>query len=129
MMTLQQRINRDGITARAEWADGNPNMSDMPAGSSHWRVTLRRKGKQLTVPFSQGPAHSHEPAAIDVLSCLISDASGAEQRFEDWADDLGFDTDSRKAERIYNAVQKQTAKLRRFLGADFDAYLYETEAY
>ena len=123
-MTLKGLIARDRVRATAEWADTNPNMDGMPDGSSHWQVTLRRRGRQLTVPFSMGPAHSREPNAEDVLECLLSDASGADQDFESWAADLGFDVDSRRAERTYKAVQALTRNLQRLLAEDFEAYLY-----
>ena len=119
-MTLQGFVTRAKIRATAEWAERNPHMNDMPAGSSHWKVTLRRPGRQMTVPFSQGPAHCREPEADDVLSCLLSDASSDQQDFASWCADLGYDEDSRKAERTYQAVQQQTAKLQRFLGDLYD---------
>ena len=36
--------------------------------------------------------------------------------FEAWADNYGMDSDSRKAEQIYNACVKQTNEFRTFLG-------------
>jgi hypothetical protein len=89
----------------------------------HWAVTLRMGRKQMTVPFSQGWAHTKPPTAADVLDCLASDASGADESFEDWAANYGYDTDSRKAERTYNAVRKQTARLRQFLGDKYEPLL------
>ena len=35
--------------------------------------------------------------------------------FEDWADCMGMDTDSRKAEDIYNACMKIALKLRQLI--------------
>lgn len=63
-----------------------------------------------------------EPTPPDlpgVLECLSSDWAGVEgQTFEDWASDLGYDTDSRKAERVYR-VTLETANIgRRVLGAE-----------
>ena len=40
---------------------------------------------------------------------------------------LGHDTDSRKAERAFKAVARQTENLRRFLGDDFETLLYRVE--
>lgn len=71
----------------------------------------------MTVPFFTGPALG-EPSIADVVECLISDASSADQTFEDWCGDYGYDTDSRKAGATYKAVVKQTAALRRLLGAE-----------
>ena len=39
----------------------------------------------------------------------------------------GYDTDSRKAEATYRAVQRQTKGLRRLMGDDFAALVYGTE--
>ena len=134
-MTLKQFIRRNRITAQTEWADDNPNMGgDMPSGSTHWKVKLIRRSengrRQLTVPFSMGPAHSKEPTAEDVLECLASDSASIESAgsFEDWAADLGYDTDSRKAERTFKVCEKRAEKLRAFLGNSTEALLYEVES-
>lgn len=116
MATLKGLIRSDNVRAESEMVDENPNMAAyMPAGSYHYRVTLKRKGRQLTVPFSMGPALDHEPTAEEVLACMLSDASSADRSFEEWCRDYGFDEDSRKAERTYQAIQRQTKQLRQFL--------------
>lgn len=43
------------------------------------------------------------PSAASVLYSLLLDAQGAEQPFDYWASDYGYDTDSIKALNIYNA--------------------------
>jgi hypothetical protein len=58
---------------------------------------------------------------------MCSDATGADQPFEDWAADYGYDADSRKAEATYRAVVAQTKQLRALLLDKFDAYVYDTE--
>jgi hypothetical protein len=109
MATMRQRIEELGIRASLEWADANPHMDGMPAGSTHWKVTLRRKGgRRMTVYFSMGPAHTSEPEAAEVLDCLASDASGYDnaRSFEDWCSEYGYDSDSRKAERTYKTIDR-----------------------
>ena len=73
--------------------------------------------------------HKHEygPALRDVLNCLADDASSYEncRGFEDWAGDYGYDTDSRKAKATYDAIEKQSADLRRALGLDLYRHLIE----
>jgi hypothetical protein len=131
MRTLKQFVREHRVRMSAELAYANPNMQDMPAGSSHWSCTLRMGRRQMTVPFSQGPAISHEPTVEDVLDCLASDAAGLEnsRSFEEWASEYGYDTDSRKAERTYKAVERQSKKLRALVADDatFQALLFETE--
>ena len=54
--------------------------------------------------------------AGDVLDCLLRDAQGTDEPFESWASDLGYDTDSRKAEAVFHACRETAAKLRRWIG-------------
>src|SRR3990167_8432953 len=102
-INLEQFIARNRVRMSAEWADSNPNMADMPGGSSHWKCKIKAGKRSMTVYFSQGPAHSREPTAADLLDCLASDASTIDNArgFEEFCSELGYDTDSRKAERIF----------------------------
>jgi hypothetical protein len=129
--TLRQFIVSNGLRMTCDWANENPNMNGMPAGSSHWKCLIRCGKRQMTVFFSMGPAHSREPELADVLDCLASDAASIENapNFEDWASELGYDTDSRKAEKTFKVCQKQAEKLRQLLYTD-EAYrnlLFNTE--
>jgi hypothetical protein len=97
---------------------------------NHYRVTIKAAKSRMTIPFSQGYGIKHEPELSSVLDCLASDASGFEnsRSFEDWAGDYGYDTDSRKAERTFMAVGKQSAKLKALLGEDaYSELLWNTE--
>ena len=138
MKTLKAFVREHRIRAKAEWADRNPSAPDWK-DANHFKVTLRRDvlvplsghtSRQLTTYFSQGYGIQGEPTAVGVLSCLISDAASYNNArgFEDWASDLGFDPDSRKAERTYRAVEKQVQVLKRFLGDElYREALTETE--
>lgn len=58
------------------------------------------------------------PSPATVLHSLISDASAADSTFDDWAADMGLDSDSRKALAMYLACQETAVSLRRLFGAD-----------
>lgn len=58
------------------------------------------------------------PSAANILYCITSDASCIDDTFEDFCANLGYDTDSRKAEAIYNACRAQTRDAQRVLGRD-----------
>lgn len=90
-----------------------------PDGNA-WRVELRYRDSTMTTPFYTGSALG-EPAVADVVASLISDASGADQDFESWAGDYGYDNDSRSAYATWEAVVAQADKLRELLGDAFDA--------
>lgn len=118
--TLRAVCESLGIRATSTYGARKGPASDWQRGATGYTVTLRRGRQRLTVDFWMGSAHTSEPTAADVLACLVSDASGAEQAFESWAGDLGYETDSREAERIYRACRAMAPRVRRFLGDTFD---------
>ena len=98
---------------------------------NHFKVTLKAAGRQMTLYFSQGYGISGEPTHDE---CLIAwrpirpawkiNLTG----FEDWACDLGYDPDSRKAEKIFKTICKQAERLKKFLGEDlYKILLWDTE--
>ena len=62
------------------------------------------------------------PKLEDVLYCLFLDASGYDNllQFEEWAEEYGYDTDSRKAEEIYNNCNTNARKLHKALGNKYN---------
>jgi len=56
------------------------------------------------------------PTFPDILDSLRSDAECAYPTFEEFADNLGYDSDSRSAEKIYLACCEIERKLRRLVG-------------
>lgn len=70
-----------------------------------------------------------EPTTEDVLSCLAMDAQTADnsRSFEDWAEELGLDPDSRSAERTYIAVCKHASDLAKLVGEWAYAELLDCE--
>jgi hypothetical protein len=133
MESLDQFIASQDLQFTCEPAKNNPNMQgDMPQGTNHWLCTIlnTEEDYRMVVPFSQGPAISKPPSLADVLDCLASDAAGYEnaQSFEDWAGEYGYDTDSRKAYRIYETVKEQALELQAVLGGEaYEQLLWNTE--
>lgn len=134
-MTIQEYITDKGIQSFVETATGNANMKPADGASreeqrwyreaSHYKVTLLFGDRSITVPFSCGSACG-KPDAATVLECLCSDAT-CPDTFEAFCSEYGYDTDSRRAERTFQACLKTRDELREFLGDDFDAVVYEME--
>lgn len=147
-ITLGEFCKQHRITMMATRVDANPHMSDFEG--DHWKVKFARAwispteyheratGKSvrytrqnyMTTYFSMGYGHTGaEPTAEQVIDCLASDASSVDQStFVQWARDLGYDEDSRKAEATYKACEHGTFKLKAFLGdALYETLLYGTE--
>lgn len=128
---------RYGLSITARPVRKNDNMRDMPAGSKHFTVTLRKGNAHFSLPFSQGPRCEESPTLYDVLACLASDASmidsGELDSFDQYADAFGVDSDSRTAERDYKrmvaAINKNTEGLKTLLGdKDFACLLQDEDA-
>ena len=116
---------------KSEYADSNPNMKDSN-NMNHSKVTIKRKFKlngnhldtrygfkQMTLYYSQGYGIQGEPTLESVLNCLISDSTCGET-FQEFCDNLGYDNDSRKAEKTFNTILKQTSKLKKLLDNNFN---------
>lgn len=119
-MTLDEFIAQHGIELKKIGrVDENPYM-DSNYPMYHYLMTLSMGGREFCAYFSTGTGWIREPGISDLLECLILDASGFDrsQSFEDWADEYGYDPDSRKAERIYKAVEVESLRLKEFFGDD-----------
>jgi hypothetical protein len=124
MTTLKQLISRHNVRAEAAYG-GAPYNESFP-NSHPWLVTLRMGRRQMSVPFYTGAALTDDPDAEMVLDCLASDAATVEnaRSFDEWCSELGYDTDSRKAERDYKLTIRQTRRLRRFLAEHAETFIY-----
>lgn len=54
------------------------------------------------------------PTPYDVLTCVEKNEPAT---FEEWCSELGYDSDSRKAEKVYQAVQVEWRKVQQFFSA------------
>jgi hypothetical protein len=69
------------------------------------------------------------PALRDVMYSLVLDADVIEYaNFEEWADGLGFNPDSRKDEKIYHACMEVALKLRLLIGEEAIKKLHEGQS-
>lgn len=98
-----------GLKMRVEHYDFDYHFEDDKQQRHIFKVTLLKDGKQYTFKFGQSIAEgANEPTLYDVLVCLQKYDVGS---FEDFCGEFGYDTDSRKAEKTYNAVCKEYENL------------------
>ena len=83
------------------WITGEVTLTRCTGNRERRRGDIRKQTLRMTVYFSQGYGHNgREPKTADVLDCLSSDAASiGNTDFEMWCNDLGYDSDSRKAEK------------------------------
>lgn len=110
-----------GTYTRAEIGKFSPGFGDRGLGGAPESIALRQLREECSDPTP--------PTVESVLDCLASDASSYDnaRNFDEWAEEFGMDTDSRKAERSYKVVADQAKALRHFMGAEYNALLYQTE--
>jgi hypothetical protein len=83
-----------------------------------YRVELRHEARTMVSPWRQGILCVGDPTVERVLDSIASDCASVENArdFADWCDEVGYDTDSRKAEATYYECREQARKLRAMLG-------------
>ena len=127
-LEIREFIHKHAIAFEYEPIAKRPD-GIMPDMDQHWRCQFRKGRKRMTVYFSGGSmASAPDLQGARVLDCLAMDASYDIYSFETWAYEFGYDHDSRKAEAVYRACQKQSKRLRSFLGeAAYTELLSEVE--
>lgn len=124
-----------GVTYAAEYRGEKRNALGGNTPMDQWTCVFTRiEGRAQIVEFDYftGLGHRKAPAGVTrafdkvrlakpraphpagVLHSLILDSSAADQSFESWCGDFGYDTDSRKAFATYEACQQNADKLRGF---------------
>jgi hypothetical protein len=85
-----------------------------------WECENGRKARHLAnIDQFKGNGPILEPKFADVLYSLVTDSEAIDYgSFEEWANMLGDDPDSRKAETMYRACLEIGLKLRNALGDD-----------
>lgn len=124
-----QRHGRDVLTA-----DYSAGIAHCPAYKlpvrdvGHQNSLMRHELIEREVETGKAARHSNAlgilgksapilPDTVDVVASLVSDADVLDAGcFEAWADDFGYDADSRKAEAIYRACLDHALRLRAGLG-------------
>lgn len=108
-----------------------------------WRVRFqkvhadnrRANGEPMETRFYTGTGHRKQtkhsreprpvaPTAARVLYSLMQDASADGESFNDWCDNYGYNTDSRKALAMYLECQETAAKLARLFNREQRAELH-----
>ena len=124
--TLSAFIRQHGITATSKYlGDKTENSGGKPWPHHAYTVTLRMGRKSMSVPYKMGMGNRGAPTVMDVLSSLVLDAQGFENskprsggedaHIEEFAREYGYEGISETL-RVFRAVKKLTAALKRFLG-------------
>ena len=80
------------------------------------RITYNKKS--MTTSFYTGSGWEKDPELEDILGSILLDATYLDYSFEDFANEMGYDPDSRTAEKIYKDIQKQAKKINRIFSKE-----------
>ena len=88
-------------------------------------VTVKNKenGKTTRFEFWCSIMHPEFESEYDVLNacyCFVSDALSGLYSFDEFCSEYGYDTDSRKAEKVYKACKRAYSKFERVSGFSED---------
>lgn len=103
-----------GVSFKATYLDHALHFEEDTEARDIYRCIFRRGAKRFHVRFGQSLDKSREgepPSSYDVVACLTKDDPGT---FEQFCDEYGYDTDSRKMFRLYSRVVREWYKVRSF---------------
>lgn len=136
-MTVDEFTKENGLTISTTPVPENPHRSggDEKWKADHWHCVIGKGKSKVTVYFSKGiglrkktrffPDGTPIPPTLpELLESLQLDCAGVlGNHFEEWANDCGYDEDSRKAAQIYKTCCQLSRKLQKLFGgkafADF----------
>ena len=125
-MNIQEFIENKHINIKVKPRLFNPNIDS--EDMDHWTVYLNVGGRRMNFAYSMGSGHNgKEPDLEGVLECLASDVSCSQGTFKEFCSDLGYNEDSRKAEKIYLACRRIKQGLVRLVGLSGIDELLEVE--
>src|SRR5438105_7982613 len=124
MQTLKKFLASSQLGMRCreiEGSHGNGRQVAFPEpwAARHFRCELYGSNGDrplvTTIGSDDGP-----PELPDVLDTVAAESEDVEEagHFEQWAARIGFDSDSRAAERVYRETRRQAMLLRRLLGEE-----------
>jgi hypothetical protein len=132
MQTLTQFLNGADIAMtchRMTEKDEPPPPVAEPWAPSHYACELRGSDGERRLRTIMG-SDNGSPDLPDVLDTVAAEAAVAEsaEGYEQWAEEMGFDPDSRTGERVYRAARRQAKVLRALLGdGPYRELLWNTE--
>ena len=100
-------LRKTGSTIEIKFSHNGKHFDNDKQTRDIYKVTISKGERSYTFNFGQSIAKSgtnEAPTPYDVLSCLQKYDIGS---FEDFCNEFGYDSDSRAAEKTYNAVREE----------------------
>lgn len=115
---VEIRLNDDVFYLTQGKAEDHQTTGDYAGYVYRTRVYIEYKGNKTSFLFHGslhdyqcGKAYYNKDQFPFMLYCFVSDGHSGYMSFNDFCNEFGYDTDSRKAEKIYKACKRSTDKL------------------
>lgn len=100
----------------ALWDESNYNHNRVTV----WDIETRKRTSFDFWGSIANPELESEYDTLNAFYCFVSDALSGAETFPDFCREFGYDDDSRKARKAWNACRRSLAKLRRVSGYSDD---------
>lgn len=109
----QIKVNFTFLEEKPRWSNDETETGYIGV-YGQYRAKVTYQGRSASFPYGNSVndyENGIEPKKQDLLDCLVSDYFSQTNSFEDFANEYGYDTDSRKTEKIFKQVKKEQEKL------------------
>lgn len=120
-ISFEEFAEKHGLQLSWSKTDRNPDLVDQEWQADHYIVTIAGKGLPTSLYFSMGKGHHGEPPTIEgVLETLAMSARSFREAdgFKEWAEGLGFNSDSIREKEGYDAGVRTMNDLERTIGEE-----------
>jgi hypothetical protein len=132
MQTLMQFIEGTDVAMHSRQVTHeyeHPPVIVEPWAAYHYACELRRSDGDRPVTTIIG-SDDGSPDLSEVLDAVAAEAAVVDEAgsYEQWAERMGFNPDSRSGERVYRAARRRARMLRGLLGEErYRQLLWDTE--
>lgn len=112
-----------------------PNSKDNEMLHNQFKVNVTNKNGISTKfdfygsfnDYKEGIQELKDADLLNAFDCFINDAISAEEDFEEWCNNLGYDSDSRSAHKIYKECAKSLEKAKKIISGDMYEFYNELQ--
>ena len=128
---MNTTLNTQPVTITAKLIENGVNFPNTGDKTLHNKFRVKVTTNQGSASFdfydsmhnyTKGITTLSDGELLSTLECFLSDAVAANDSFEGFCSNFGYDTDSRSAERVYKACQKSLKKAERIFADVTDTF-------
>lgn len=124
MITKENILHNITLETMKTWNSDNDKKDDWKKTATKYNCKITFKNEYYVFNYWMGSAHTQPPKLKDVLYSFIMD-DVSEMDFQEFCSCFGYDDDSIRALRTFEACQEQTKNVNRLFNEDEKEMLRE----